>query len=122
MGTKTEVICPDCGSLMVLRDGQYGKFWGCSQFPKCEGAHSAHPDGTPLGIPANKETKNARIQAHAEFDRLWRNGPLSRRQAYRWLQGLPLPDHIAEMSKDECAALIEEVRRCNVSNSGKSEG
>lgn len=28
-------ICPKCGSKMVLRQGKYGKFWGCSKFPKC---------------------------------------------------------------------------------------
>jgi len=29
--------CPECGSAMVIRDGKYGKFWGCSAFPMCEG-------------------------------------------------------------------------------------
>lgn len=27
--------CPDCGHLLVSRDGKNGKFWGCSQYPKC---------------------------------------------------------------------------------------
>lgn len=29
--------CPRCQRKMVLRNGKYGKFWGCSQFPRCKG-------------------------------------------------------------------------------------
>ena len=28
-------ICPRCGGILVERDGQYGKFYGCSNYPKC---------------------------------------------------------------------------------------
>ena len=28
-------ICPKCGSQLVLRKGQYGKFYGCSNYPNC---------------------------------------------------------------------------------------
>ncbi|WP_253199432.1 NERD domain-containing protein [Clostridium tagluense] len=28
-------ICPKCGGLLVLRNGKYGKFKGCRNFPKC---------------------------------------------------------------------------------------
>lgn len=28
-------ICPRCGAKLVLRDGKYGSFWGCSNYPKC---------------------------------------------------------------------------------------
>ena len=27
--------CPFCGSALVLWQGQYGKFWGCSSYPRC---------------------------------------------------------------------------------------
>lgn len=29
-------ICPRCGGKLVLRNGQYGQFWGCSNYPKCK--------------------------------------------------------------------------------------
>ena len=35
---KTEVkatVCPRCGGSLVIRDGRYGKFYGCSSYPKC---------------------------------------------------------------------------------------
>lgn len=28
-------ICPQCGSKLVLRNGKYGDFYGCSGYPKC---------------------------------------------------------------------------------------
>ncbi len=28
-------MCPKCGNILVKRKGQYGKFYGCSNFPKC---------------------------------------------------------------------------------------
>lgn len=30
-----EGICPKCGGMLVLRNGKYGKFLGCSNYPKC---------------------------------------------------------------------------------------
>jgi len=32
-----EKKCRKCGSRMVLRESQYGYFWGCSTFPQCFG-------------------------------------------------------------------------------------
>lgn len=31
-----EGVCPRCGAKLVLRNGQYGEFWGCSNYPKCK--------------------------------------------------------------------------------------
>ncbi len=28
-------ICPKCGSKLVIRNGKYGKFYGCSNYPTC---------------------------------------------------------------------------------------
>lgn len=33
---KVEIkVCPKCGGKLVLRNGQYGEFYGCSNFPQC---------------------------------------------------------------------------------------
>ena len=29
-------ICPRCGNKLVERNGQYGKFYGCSNYPSCK--------------------------------------------------------------------------------------
>lgn len=31
-----EVGCPECGFPMEVREGKYGYFWGCTNFPACE--------------------------------------------------------------------------------------
>ena len=28
-------VCPKCGGVLIMRDGKYGRFLGCSNFPKC---------------------------------------------------------------------------------------
>ena len=30
------LICPKCNSELKLREGKYGKFYGCSNYPKCK--------------------------------------------------------------------------------------
>jgi DNA topoisomerase-1 len=32
---KTDEVCEKCGSAMIVRHGRYGKFLGCSGYPKC---------------------------------------------------------------------------------------
>ena len=29
-------ICPKCGGNLVLRNGRYGRFYGCSNYPSCK--------------------------------------------------------------------------------------
>ncbi len=35
-------ICPKCGGRLVLRNGRYGAFYGCSNYPKCKFTHNIH--------------------------------------------------------------------------------
>lgn len=37
---ETKPNCPECSELMVRRNGKYGKFWGCPNFPRCRGTRS----------------------------------------------------------------------------------
>lgn len=32
---RTGELCPECGSELVYRNGRYGKFVSCINFPKC---------------------------------------------------------------------------------------
>lgn len=32
---NNRVICQKCGSDMVIKDGKYGRFYGCSKYPRC---------------------------------------------------------------------------------------
>ena len=37
--TVAEGKCPNCGGKLVTRDGKYGKFYGCSNYPLCRFTH-----------------------------------------------------------------------------------
>ena len=81
--------CPECGSDMILKNSRYGLFYGCVRYPDCKATHGAHSNsGEPLGVPANEETKRWRIEAHNEFDKLWRKFGYKRKEAYILLQNI----------------------------------
>lgn len=112
--TEYDIACAECGSPMVLRASKYGPFYGCLEYPKCLAAHGCHRNGAPLGTPATKEVKEARMRAHAWFDPLWETGAMSRSEAYRWMQtalGLSKDDaHIGSFDLETCNRLIDAVR------------
>ena len=29
-------MCPECGGFLIRRKGKYGKFYGCTNYPKCK--------------------------------------------------------------------------------------
>ena len=112
--------CGDCGAAMALRSGRFRPFYSCTRYPACRGSHGAHPDGRPLGVPADAATRQARIDAHAAFDRVWRGGAKGARQlAYSWLAGKMGHSvaHIGEMSATECA---EVTAHCEALMAGGS--
>lgn len=96
-------------------DGTYRQWYACAHWPDCRGSCSAHPDGTPMGVPADAATRQARMQAHAAFDAFWR-GPtriMARGDAYRWLEkqlGLPRDGaHIGAFTQAQCAQVLRAV-------------
>lgn len=111
----SKVICGECGAEMELRQSpKYpAPFWGCTKFPVCRGSHGAHPDGRPLGIPANRATKDKRIEAHKVFDTLWKQGILKRKEAYQRLaEELGMSEvHIGESDIEMCDKIIEASKK-----------
>lgn len=68
----------------IYRDCQNDrKLYVCHNYPACNTYVAAHP-GTnqPMGVPANGELRNLRIQAHRKFDRIWQTGIITRENAY----------------------------------------
>ena len=115
-GPNAVFDCPEDGCDGKLKRKWSEKFsrwfFGCTKWREtgCTGSHGCHPDGSPLGIPANKETKQARIAAHEAFDALWEHGTISRDQAYRWLsKEFGRDAHISKMDIEDCQRVIELV-------------
>jgi ssDNA-binding Zn-finger/Zn-ribbon topoisomerase 1 len=117
MAREHAVLCPECGGAMTLRASKHGNgiFYGCRNYPRCRGTHSAHPDGRPMGIPANQGTKAMRHEAHQAFDKLWKGKRprYSRTQAYYMLQvALNIPKeeaHIGRFDINQCKRVIEWI-------------
>lgn len=109
--------CPQCGDPMKLIKSKFKNpyFWGCRNYPACSGRHSAHPNGEPMGVPADAETRQMRIKAHEAFDQLWKKWGYSRNESYEFLQlimGMTKDEaHIANFNKDQCISLIEKIEK-----------
>lgn len=115
-----DVRCGECNAPMILRHTTKHRykdtdkprlFFGCQNYPDCRGTHGAHPDGTPVGIPANYETKQWRIKAHDAFDG-WRDRNfLNRSRSYHQLSAaMGKKDgqiHIGECDIADCKKIIE---------------
>lgn len=128
----TPPTCPYCGSIARLGDSatvyrgrSYGPAWICPNYPACDSYVGCHPKTTiPLGRLANKELRQAKMAAHAAFDRLWggrgnkgkprRHGQMKRSDAYRWLsQAMGMQEsscHIGELDVDQCRRVVELCR------------
>ncbi len=96
---------------MRLSEGKHGRYFKCCA---CGVGHGAHPDGTPHGIPADRETRQARIRAHDVFDSAWKAAGVTRREAYVALQrimGLSSEEaHIGRFTSDLCDESIGKLQ------------
>lgn len=113
--TAYSLLCPECAAPMELRSSRFGPFYGCTRYPGCDGTHGAHADGTPLGIPADRRTRLARMRAHQIFDdATWKNGRMGRNAAYRLLQeimGMSREEaHIGRFTVEQCERLIVAIK------------
>lgn len=119
---RVNIKCPYCGSRALLRPASvvYGEratdptapFYVCAHYPACDSYVAAHRRSRlPMGTLADVTLRHKRIQAHAALGRLWRDGLMSKRQAYLWLQAkLDLPEretHIGKFSDFRCEQVIQ---------------
>lgn len=82
-----------CGKACNLTDGHalypykpeaaQKPFWQCPCGSALVGCHPGTI--TPLGTPADKDTRRARMAAHDAFDPLWKSKTLRRTEAYKRL-------------------------------------
>lgn len=112
---ETPMPCPELGCDGTLRrkwsPANRQWFYGCDRWAKkgCPGAIGCHADGSPLGQPADQETRRARREAHEAFDELWEEGWMQRHAAYEWLaKELNISEaHMASMDKRQCQQVVE---------------
>lgn len=44
---ETDLICEKCGSRMIVKNGRYGKFAACPNYPECKNTKPLDRDGNP---------------------------------------------------------------------------
>jgi|GEM_PF-2080003 len=114
---EKELACGDCGAPMKLRTSKYGLFYGCTRWPKCQGTHGAHSEGSqigkPYGTPANAKTREWRRKAHKSFDQYWRNKGIRRQIAYSWLtKRMGLVNADGQPDKHKCHIGLFTINQC----------
>ena len=89
-----EMICPYCSSEAQKVSGEkiypHRRDLYHLSFFYCDNNHDpayvgTHKDGKPFGTLADAETRKARSLAHQDFDKIWKDGLLSRSEAYEVL-------------------------------------
>jgi len=116
---KKPPTCPYCNRAAHLRSGDRlyahrpdlaDKWFWCCQW--CDAYVGCHP-GTkrPLGRLAGPELRKLKMAAHSAFDPLWRNGAMTRNEAYAALakfMGLTKKQcHIGKFDEGQCRRVIE---------------
>lgn len=113
-------ICPHCGSAVTLVDNSeiYGASYGdwpyayrC-QSMSCDSHVGLHPyTNLPLGTLAQPSTRAARTFAKQHFNPIWKQGDMTRSEAYEWLakgMGLEREEcHLGLFSEAQCATVIQ---------------
>jgi len=103
--------CPLHGAELQRRDGRYGEFWGCAEYPKCDVTASYSKFDERYHV-SNQIVRDSRKLAHALFDRLWQEGHAPRGATYRWLaEKLKIRDwqrncHIQHFGFDTCCEVV----------------
>ncbi len=135
MKTSQTIKCPYCGSNAVLRNASYvygdnaipSRLYVCSNYPRCNSYVGVHEGTlTPKGTLANGELRHKRIEAHHIFDLIRKNGIMTKKNAYLWMQvkfGLSKDKaHIAKFNESMCDRLIAESRKLLLANNLKLGG
>lgn len=121
------IRCDYCYAIAELVDDSevYGRLYRGKVYMcrPCNAWVGTHPGGTkPLGRLANASLRQAKVQAHAAFDALWKNAMQlrgwskthARAKAYKWLahsMGIdPRYCHIGMFNESQCALVVQLCR------------
>lgn len=110
--------CPYCGNAPELVDStvvygkSYGLIWLCSPCRAWVGVHKTD-NKTPLGRLANAELRDWKKIAHENFDPIWKDGGMTRNEAYDWMAiALKIPRHQAHIGMLDVMQCRQLVTAC----------
>ena len=95
-------------SSVIYRGHSFGKIYLCRKCDAYVGCHNGTDQS--LGRLANARLRHAKKIAHSYFDRIWKDGYMSRTNAYTWLSnqlGIPKEyTHIGMFKIETCNRVI----------------
>lgn len=114
-----DLQCPECSKPMELRfgpfrykNGDLRPYYRCLDWPTCRGSHGAHPNGAPLGFPANAETKKLRMETHDLLDQVFgtRSHKPNRKKQQTFLKECGTTGHVSQMDDVQCRKVIQILK------------
>ena len=113
---EKKIICPYCGKEAewcenkVIYGKNYGKSYMCWYCENCNAYVGCHQNTRkPLGTMANQELRDLRQECHKLFDQLWKDGGMTRKEAYQFLFIHTGVKHIAWTNKKDCQKVISHL-------------
>lgn len=102
----TGIVCDKCGKPMVVKQGKYGKFLGCTGYPECKNIKQLKPDGTVM----SKEEEEQQNHTDEICDKCGRPMVVKQGRYGKFLacSGYPECKNIKKLGKDGKAAKKEE--------------
>ncbi len=128
---RKPIYCDNCGSLHIkltrnhvlygTDKGDWPYIYYCTN---CKAAVSCHKQTfLAMGKMGDKETRRSRYEAHKHFDKLWRGGLITRKEAYAWLRDVMCCDeesgHISRFNSQQCSQLIQHSKQFHQALTGK---
>jgi ssDNA-binding Zn-finger/Zn-ribbon topoisomerase 1 len=104
--------CPKCQSEMVLRYSvrRQKSYYLCSN--KCDIYITAHPNGDPVGIPAERVVRELRQHTHSLANKIWEyKNTYQREKMYKWLEKNSVSGHIGRMGMEELGEVITKLNK-----------
>ena len=93
-------------------DGTRAKNWVCVLYPRCDYRVRSHPDGRPVGVPADRETRELRKEVHDLCYQRWDySNARERSHMYNWLKSNSKAGHIGQMDKEELFHIRDSLLR-----------
>ena len=118
---KTDKICPKCSSAILIRLGKFGKFYACSNFPKCRYTESLEKN--VLGIKCPKCEKGDVVEKRTRLRRGF-GGQAKKQKIFYGCSNWPdcdfaLWDKPTGETCPKCGSLLVETKRKQIKCSNK---
>ena len=62
------IKCPECSGPMISRNGKFGPFWGCKDYPNCKGTRDS--------MGRSKADREAERSTEDRAEQKWYSSPM----------------------------------------------